>query len=175
MTFLSRDIKIRQISCCAELKNRFSLISRKLSTLGHMLLHKLNINVAIANVLLYRNSLYDHHKPKYKIIPTRTWNGIWAWPPWVHTSDPKVLHKLFDVSMVYTTRWNSQKLYTPSCTLNPCLPLEYLYSLSLGNPRTYNIQKMIPFNVCQPPYCRIRNFTFSRRWEINRVTFHVRS
>ena len=30
-----------------------------------MLLHKLYINVAIANILLYYKSLYDPHKPRY--------------------------------------------------------------------------------------------------------------
>ena len=44
----------------------FLWISSKLSTIGHMLLHNLYINVAIAVLLLYQKSLYDLQEPKYK-------------------------------------------------------------------------------------------------------------
>ena len=37
--------------------NSFSRISPSLITLGHMLLHKLYINVLIALILVYRNSM----------------------------------------------------------------------------------------------------------------------
>ena len=45
---------------------RFQRISCYLIVLHHMLLHKLYINVAFANILLYSFSLYDLHKPKYE-------------------------------------------------------------------------------------------------------------
>ena len=47
-------------------KISFLRFSRKVSTLGYMLLHNTNINVAIAHILLYRKSLYDLQKPIYK-------------------------------------------------------------------------------------------------------------
>ena len=47
-------------------KISFLRFSRKVSTLGYMLLHNANINVAIAHILLYRKSLYDLQKPIYK-------------------------------------------------------------------------------------------------------------
>jgi hypothetical protein len=47
-------------------KSVFSKFSRKPSTLAHMLLHKSNINVAIPDILSYKQSLYNHQKPKYK-------------------------------------------------------------------------------------------------------------
>ncbi len=40
-------------------KISFSRFYRKLSILGYMLLHKSNINVTIAVILLYRKSLYN--------------------------------------------------------------------------------------------------------------------
>ena len=44
---------------CAAMCNKISFlaVTPNLSILGHMLLHKLYINVAIANILMYRNSL----------------------------------------------------------------------------------------------------------------------
>ena len=54
-------------------KISFSRFYRKISILGYMLLHKSNINVAIANILLYRKSLYDLPRRKYKII--KNWCG----------------------------------------------------------------------------------------------------
>ena len=47
-------------------KKGFLAITPKLSILGHMLLHKSYINVAIANILLCSLSLYDLPGPKCK-------------------------------------------------------------------------------------------------------------
>ena len=49
-TFLGRNTKIRRVDLW---KNGFYQITRYLFSLGHMLLHKLYINVAIANDLQY--------------------------------------------------------------------------------------------------------------------------
>ena len=46
-------------------KISFLWFSRKISILAYMLIHKSNINVAIANILLYWKSLYDLQKPRY--------------------------------------------------------------------------------------------------------------
>ena len=53
---------------CAAVCNKISFlaISSKITILGHMLLHKLYINVAIANILLYPKSFYDLPEPKYQ-------------------------------------------------------------------------------------------------------------
>ena len=48
-------------------KISFSRISQEVSIFGHMLLHKLYINMAIANILVYPKSLYDLPGPKYEI------------------------------------------------------------------------------------------------------------
>ena len=53
-----------QIFASQTLKISFSLITPNISTLEHMLLHKSYINVAIANIFLYRNSLYDLQERK---------------------------------------------------------------------------------------------------------------
>ena len=55
-----------QISWGDAQKISFLAISPKLSILDHMLLHKLYINMAIANILLGSTSLYDLPGPKYK-------------------------------------------------------------------------------------------------------------
>ena len=47
-------------------KNRFFAISSKLKVLGYMVLYKSATNLIIANILLYRKSLYNLQKPKYK-------------------------------------------------------------------------------------------------------------
>ena len=44
-----------------------------------MLLHKSNINVAIANILLGRKYLSDLQKPRYEKLASRT-TQKWAWP-----------------------------------------------------------------------------------------------
>ena len=46
-------------------------MTRYVFILGHMLLHKLYINVAIANNLLYRFTHYDLPEPKYKNLKCR--------------------------------------------------------------------------------------------------------
>ena len=52
---------------CAAVCNKISfLASSKITILGHMLLHKLYINVATANILLYPKSFYDLPEPKYQ-------------------------------------------------------------------------------------------------------------
>ena len=66
-------------------KNRFFLrewwkisflrFYRKISILGYMLLHNSYINVAIANILLYRKSLYDLPRRKCKITNNRSGRG----------------------------------------------------------------------------------------------------
>ena len=66
-TFRSGDIEILCNFLLAEAKICFSTISLKISTFGHMLLHKSYINVAIANILLYRKSLYDLQKRRYDL------------------------------------------------------------------------------------------------------------
>ena len=66
-TFLAEDIEISWNFLLADRKIGFSTISLKPSTFGHMLLHKSYINVAIANIFLYRKSLYDLPGRKYKI------------------------------------------------------------------------------------------------------------
>ena len=50
----------------AILKNVFMQFSPNLSILEHMLLHNTNINVAIAHILVCRNSLYDLQGQSYK-------------------------------------------------------------------------------------------------------------
>ena len=50
-------------------KNSYLAISPKVSILGHVLLHNLYINVAIAKILLYSKSLYDLPEPKYQKWP----------------------------------------------------------------------------------------------------------
>ena len=47
----------------------------------YMLLHNLNINVAIAVLFLYWKSLYDLQKPKYKNITFAPKGHNWAWSP----------------------------------------------------------------------------------------------
>ena len=49
----------------------FLAVSSKISVLGDMVLHKSEINVAIANILVYRNSLYDLPGPKCKNLGNR--------------------------------------------------------------------------------------------------------
>ena len=49
----------------------FLAVSSKISILGDMLLHKSDINVAIANILVYQNSLYDLPEPKCKNLSNR--------------------------------------------------------------------------------------------------------
>ena len=53
--------------CVVEPKIGFQTISPKINTLRYMLLHKSYINMAIANIFLYRKSLYDLPGRKYKI------------------------------------------------------------------------------------------------------------
>ena len=60
-------------------KISFLTISSNISILGHMLLHKSYINVAITNILLYRKSRYDLPGPKY-INSTRRESLKRAWP-----------------------------------------------------------------------------------------------
>ena len=63
------DPKLQKLSkfCIVLLeKIRFLAITLKINILGHMLLHKLYINVAIANILLYPKSFYDLPEPKYQ-------------------------------------------------------------------------------------------------------------
>ena len=51
----------------------FSRFSRKISILGHMLLHNSNINVTIANILVYQKSLYDLPGRKCKNVKKSKW------------------------------------------------------------------------------------------------------
>ena len=60
-------------------KISFLRFHRKLRVLGYMLLHNSYINVVIANILLYRMSLYDLQKPKYK-NHRGAQKEKWAWP-----------------------------------------------------------------------------------------------
>ena len=55
----------------AKPKTCFLAISSIISILGDMLLHKSVINAAIANILVYRNSLYDLPRPKCKNLSNR--------------------------------------------------------------------------------------------------------
>ena len=48
------------------MKLLFLPLSLLLIVLGHMLLHNLYINVLIALILVYRNSLWDLQGPKYR-------------------------------------------------------------------------------------------------------------
>ena len=45
-------------------KINFWLISQKLSTIEHMLLHNTNINMTVVHILLFLNHLYDLHRPR---------------------------------------------------------------------------------------------------------------
>ena len=65
-TFLFQNSKNSQKMFAAVAKKRFLAITPKLSILGHMLLHKSYINMAIANILLCRKSRYDLPGLKYK-------------------------------------------------------------------------------------------------------------
>ena len=78
IAFLETDSELR----AAKLKRKcakscffsqigFYQITRFLSILGHMLLHKLYINVAIANNLLYRFTLSDLPEPKNENLKCR--------------------------------------------------------------------------------------------------------
>ena len=58
-TFLSRNTKIWSVDLW---KNGFYPISRYLFILGHMLLHELYINVAIANIFHHAPALKDLRK-----------------------------------------------------------------------------------------------------------------
>ena len=49
----------------------FLAVSSKISILGDMLLHKFDINVVIANILVYGNCLYDLPGPKCKNLSNR--------------------------------------------------------------------------------------------------------
>ena len=49
----------------------FLAVSSKISILGDMLLHKFDINVVIANILVYGNCLYDLSGPKCKNLSNR--------------------------------------------------------------------------------------------------------
>ena len=51
-------------TCCSKIA--FSQFFRKISILGHMLLHNSNMNVAITDILRCRKSLYDLPGPKLK-------------------------------------------------------------------------------------------------------------
>ena len=48
------------------LKISFLRLSRKGSILGHMLLHNININTHISNILVYLRNLYDLQKSRYQ-------------------------------------------------------------------------------------------------------------
>ena len=63
--FISSIAKNNEIISLRRKKSVFLAISRQMSILDHMLLHKLYINVAIANILLYSKSLYDLQKRRY--------------------------------------------------------------------------------------------------------------
>ena len=67
-TFTSENIDTLCNFLLAEAKIGFSPISLKISTFGHMLLHKSYINVAVANILLYWKSLYDLQRPRYEFL-----------------------------------------------------------------------------------------------------------
>ena len=49
-------------------KNSFSQLHQKIEVLGHKLLLKSNINVAIANILLGQKYLSDLQKPRYGFL-----------------------------------------------------------------------------------------------------------
>ena len=67
-----------------------------MSILGHMLLHKLYINVAIANNLLYRFTLYDLPEPKYKNLKCRfVANGFYQITRYLFILGHMLLHKLY--------------------------------------------------------------------------------
>ena len=57
LAFRENPQKLIWANCCVKIG--FSRFSRKVSILEYMLLHKSNINVAIAVILLGRKSLYD--------------------------------------------------------------------------------------------------------------------
>ena len=59
----------------------FWRFSQKVSLLEYMLLHSSYINVAIANILHYHKSLFDHQGPRnMNFITLKTHK--WAWPIW---------------------------------------------------------------------------------------------
>ena len=63
---LFEKIAKNQYLHCEWQKITFSRFSRKVSILEYKLLHKFNINVAIANILLYRKGLYDLQELRYE-------------------------------------------------------------------------------------------------------------
>ena len=90
----------------------FLWISSKLSTIGHMLLHNLYINVAIAVLLLYSKSLYDLQKPKCK-NPTFAPKGHnWAWSPGVCAAGTDHPPRWFWAGLAVPTIINSQRYMT---------------------------------------------------------------
>ena len=71
MSLLEPITKIIEICAAREAKNRFLTISPKINIWGDMLLQKSGINLAIANILMYRNSLYDLLGLKFKKLGDR--------------------------------------------------------------------------------------------------------
>ena len=73
--FLSEIIAKNRFFHCERWKISFSRFSRKVSILGYKLLHKFNINVDIANILVYQKSLYDLPGPSCKNIKKESGRG----------------------------------------------------------------------------------------------------
>ena len=69
------SIKIAHFFASLDQKISFSRISQEISILEHMLLHKLYVNMAIANILVYSKSLYDLPRPRYEKCAIREWQG----------------------------------------------------------------------------------------------------
>ena len=98
-TFLGQDTKIhpKTVGVCPKLG--FWRISLFLSTLEHMLLHKSYINVAIANILLCRKSLYDLSSPKYKIrLGANCVKRAWPETTWYHRLQKWYQGQMFSAS-----------------------------------------------------------------------------
>ena len=72
--FLDRNAKIRLILCVRIAQKRFWTITLYMSILGHMLLHNININEAIAYIVLYQQSLCDLPRPRCK--NSEAWENI---------------------------------------------------------------------------------------------------
>ena len=106
MKFLSTDselsateVRQKRVKTCIFSWIGFWRISRYLFILGHMLLHKLYINVAIANNLLYRFTLQDLREPKYKKFEVQIrhqWkNGFQQISRYMFILGHMLLHKLY--------------------------------------------------------------------------------
>ena len=93
---LTTELLRKCVKSCMFLQIGFWQISRYLSILGHMLLHKLDINVAIANILLCRITLQDLPEPNYKNLKCRfVENGFSLKSRSVLILGHVLLHKLY--------------------------------------------------------------------------------